>query len=146
MARRERSKSSTPSSASSCFIWMLSGGCAIFSRPAARVKLSSSATATKYRSCLISTVEAESYHSDIVHQGSDIGHTKSRRGESRWAGAAAGPQKGGREKVGRLAIDAGRQPVVVQEARSANAGPQTRLPRPLLLPSLRCWPGLRTTG
>ena len=48
MARRERSNNRTPSSDSSAWICVLSGGCAMRRRSAARVKLSSSATARKY--------------------------------------------------------------------------------------------------
>ena len=49
-----RSSSCTPSCASSWRIWALSAGCAMPSVSAARVKLSCSATARKYRSSLAS--------------------------------------------------------------------------------------------
>ena len=50
-AREDRSMSAAPTSCSSCRIWALTPDWLMCTRPAARVKLASSATATRYSSC-----------------------------------------------------------------------------------------------
>jgi len=64
--RRDRSSSGCPSSRSSRWIWALTAGCATWMRRAARVKLASSATATKYSSCRNSIADDYSFWSKSI--------------------------------------------------------------------------------
>jgi hypothetical protein len=79
MPRVRRVNSAVPNSYSSCRICKLSGGCLMPSRPAARVKCRSSATATKYRRCLRSIL-ANTFQISISHNAYI--------GQSRWQSQA----------------------------------------------------------